>query len=71
MTNAEIVRNLHLPYGWRRDEPISLSLLLQDTGIEFVVASRTRPVALATNVAAEFSLSVRSSWHVSLTETFW
>ncbi len=27
-TNTEIVRNPHLPYGWRRDAPISLSLLL-------------------------------------------
>ncbi len=25
---GEIVRNPHLPYGWRRDEPISLSRLL-------------------------------------------
>ncbi len=27
-TNAEIVHNPHLPFGWRRDEPIPLSLLL-------------------------------------------
>ena len=27
-TNAEIVRNPRLPYGWRRDGPIVLSLLL-------------------------------------------
>ena len=25
---GEIVHNPHLPYGWRRDGPISLSLLL-------------------------------------------
>ena len=28
MTNAEIVRNPHLPSGWRPDAPISLSRLL-------------------------------------------
>ena len=50
MTNAEIVRNPHLPYGWRRDGPME-SLLLYDTQHRLVVASRTRPVALATNVA--------------------
>ena len=51
-TNAEIVRNPHLPSGWRRDTPISLSLLLhyRKTWRSFV-ASRTRPVALATNTS--------------------
>ena len=30
-TNAEIVHNPHLPSGWRRAEPMALSLLLHDT----------------------------------------
>ncbi len=39
---GEIVRNPHLPSGWRRDEPMALSLLLYDTQHRLVVASRPR-----------------------------
>ena len=49
-TNAEIVHNLHLPYGWRRDGPMALSLLLP---IHKGMASSSLrvPAALATNVS--------------------
>ena len=62
-THAEIVHNPPLPCGWRRDGPMALSLLLYDTQHRLVVASRrdasrTRPVALATNVTVDLRRSV-------------
>ena len=57
-THAEIVHNPPLPCGWRRDGPMALSLLLYDTKHRLVVASRPRPVALATNVTVDLRGSV-------------
>ena len=51
-TNAEIVHNPHLPFGWRRDGPMALSLLLPiHKGMASSSLRALDAVALATNVS--------------------
>ena len=68
-TNAEIVRNPHLPYGWRRDAPISLSLLLQDTRNRVRRRFANSPRALVTNVTVFMKRCTKGS--VKNNFTFW
>ncbi len=50
-TNAEIVHNPHLPFGWRRDGPMALSLLLSiRKGMASSSLRALDTVTLATNV---------------------
>ena len=48
---GEIVHNLHLPFGWRRDGPMALSLLLSiRKGMASSSLRALDTVTLATNV---------------------